>query len=190
MKRYLTIFIVMILTIVFLLFTITINAITNVEQSEESANSLVKLKVLTGYPDGSLKLDNKIRRSEFLTLIIKMLDYEKDTIVNNITIKFKDIDKTHWAYNNFKIAIKNNLVAGYPDNTILPNNNVTYAEALVITIRALGYEKSLVGKWPNNVLTKAEELGLNKNLKLEQNKQLTRGEASIILFNSLTVNLK
>jgi len=35
------------------------------------------------------------------------------------------------------------LVSGYPDNTIAPDNDVTYAEALAVVIRALGYEKTL-----------------------------------------------
>jgi hypothetical protein len=155
---------------------------------EKNAESLVKLGILKGYEDGSLKLENKIKRSEFITLVVNLLGYDKDTMLDDIEITFSDISDTHWAYNNVKLSIKYSLVSGYPDNTIAPDKDVTYAEALAVVIRALDYESTLKGEWPTNVVDKALELNLNENLDLSPNKQITRGEMSTIVYNALTVS--
>ena len=176
-----------------LIFSIMVGFVTSVSASnsailENNANSLVKLGIMKGYEDGTLKLNNKIKRSEFITLVVKMMAYDKDTNLDSTKISFKDLKNKHWAYTNIRVALKYKLVAGYPDNTIAPDKDVTYAEALAVVIRALGYEKTLTGKWPTNVTNKGTELGLNKNLSLEANHQLTRGEMSAIVYNALTVN--
>lgn len=189
MKRYLKFFVILAV-----IFSILSNiGVTHADSSEitimeENANTLVNLGIMKGYEDGSLRLNNKIKRSEFITLVVKMMAYDKDTNLANTKITFKDLAKNHWAYTNIGLALKYELIAGYPDNTIAPDKDVTYAEALAVVIRALGYEKSLEGKWPNNVVNKGAELKLNKNLSIDPNQALTRGEMSVIIYNALTVN--
>lgn len=185
MKKFLSI--ITILTTLILLIS-NAGAISDASIIEKSANSLVKLGIMKGYEDGTLRLDNKIKRSEFITLVVKMMAYDKDSDLDSTKISFKDLKAKHWAYTNIRVALKYELVAGYPDNTIAPDKDVTYAEALAVVIRALGYEKTLTGKWPNNVVNKGVELGLNNNLDLEPNHPLSRGEMSTIVYNALTVN--
>lgn len=176
-----------ILMLSIVLCTQSIYSATDSKLIQEKAEALVNLGILKGYEDGSLKLENKIKRSEFITLVVKLNGYDKDTLLDDIKINFKDINNKHWAYNNIKLSVKYNLVAGYPDNTIAPDKNVTYAEALAVVIKALGYESTLKGKWPKNVIDKATELNINKNLNLNADQQLTRGEMSLIVYNALTV---
>lgn len=173
--------------IIMIFINITLIGSADKTVQDTNAKTLVKLGIMKGYEDGSLKLENKIKRSEFITLVVNLLGHDKDKDLNGITLKFKDITKKHWAFNNIKLAIKHNLVSGYPDNTIGPDKNVTYAEALAVVIRALGYESSLKGKWPENVINKAKELNLNKNIDIKASQQLTRGNMSIIVYNALTV---
>jgi len=155
-----------------------------------SSNALVKLQLMRGDEKGNLNLKNKVTRAEFVTLVIRMLGYDKTSDTKDVNISFKDIAQKHWAYNNIKIAVKYGLIKGYTDNTVRPNDNVTFTEARAILIRALGYENTMSGKWPDNVINKAEELGLNRNLDLPKDKQITRGEASVLIYNSLTVDFK
>lgn len=154
---------------------------------EKCAKALVKLDLLRGDQNGNLKLKDKITRCEFITLVIRMLGLENDTGIQDIELKFKDISEKHWAYNNIKIAYKHKLITGYDDNTIRPNNYVTFTEARAVLIRALGYENTMEGKWPDNVINKSAELGLNKNLNLPKDKEMTRGETAVLIFNSLMV---
>lgn len=192
MKKYMSFTLIFLL--IFSLSTTYLYAQNEQEQFKEardsSAEALVKLNILKGYEDGTLRLDNKILRSEFITLVVRLKGYHHDADIDDIKINFKDIEEKHWAYDNIKLAVKYNIVTGYPDNTIAPNNNVTYAEALAVLINALGYEDTLEGDWPDNVVEKATELKLDTNLDIEANTQITRGEMSIMIYNALTVPLK
>lgn len=192
MKKYMSFTLIFLL--IFSLSTTYLYAQNEQEQFKEardsSAEALVKLNILKGYEDGTLRLDNKILRSEFITLVVRLKGYHHDADIDDIKINFKDIEEKHWAYDNIKLAVKYNIVTGYPDNTIAPNNNVTYAEALAVLINALGYEDTLDGDWPDNVVEKATELKLDTNLDIEANTQITRGEMSIMIYNALTVPLK
>ncbi|HHX18754.1 MAG TPA: S-layer homology domain-containing protein [Clostridium sp.] len=192
MKKYISFFLISLL--IFSFSTTCLNAQENAEDfkkiRDNCAEALVKLNILKGYEDGTLRLDNKILRSEFITLVVRLKGHHHDADINSIRINFKDIEEKHWAYNNIKLAVKHGIVTGYPDNTIKPNNNVTYAEALAVVINALGYEDTLEGDWPDNVIKKATELNLDRNLNLEANTQITRGDMSIIIYNALSIPLK
>jgi hypothetical protein len=170
-------------------FIMPFNSFAEQNLQNDCAKALVSLKIMQGYEDGSLRLQNKIKRSEFVTLIVKMLGYDKDTDVSNVKVDFKDIKKSHWAYNYARLAVKYKLVVGSPDKKFSPDNYITYSEALTVLIRSLGYESTLQGKWPENVLNKATEIDLNNNLNLPNNKQITRGDMSVMVYNSLTINL-
>ncbi len=180
---------IIVLTVISVLL-VSVNVYADTDLQNERAQALVNLKIMQGYEDGSLRLQNKIKRSEFVTLVVKMLGYDKDTDVNNITVDFNDIKKSHWAYSYARLSVKYKLIVGTPDKKFSPDSYITYAEALTILIRSLGYEGTLQGSWPDNVLNKAIQLGLNKNLdELQNSHQITRGEMSVIVYNSLTVNL-
>lgn len=188
MKKKCLISIFLILIIMSSLFFTEVYAAVDSDLQNHDAFALVKLKVMTGYPDGSLKLQNNIKRSEFITLVVRMLGYDKDSDISAVVMPFKDITKSHWAYSNIKVALKYKLMSGYPDNTIGPEKNVTYAETLTVLLRALGYQYSLTGKWPDNVVNKSSQLAITKNISLPNDKQMTRGEISVLIYNSLTTD--
>lgn len=171
-----------------LLFIIPVNASSSADLQNSTAQALHKLKILQGDDDGNLRLQDKIKRSEFITLMVRILGYENEPGLDNISIPFKDISKEHWAYNYVRISYKYGLVDGYPDRTIAPDSYITLAEAQTVLVKALGYKDALTGSWPDNVIAKASQLGIGKNLDIQSSKQLTRGEASILVSNSLTVN--
>lgn len=189
MKKLFT-FSILMLIIVCMTFAATSSISAENDLELQSANIMVKLDLLKGYEDGSLGLENNIKRSEFITLVNRSFGLVDSTDLNGYKINFTDIAVKHWAYDHIRIAVKNKLVTGYPDKTIRPDNNVTYAEALTVIVKALGYESALKGSWPNNVLDKAKELKLTTNLDLASNKPITRGEMCVIVYNALTVNFK
>lgn len=177
------------LFVILLLFLVFFNTIPNFASSqEESCQLLMKLGILKGYPDGSLKLENKLTRSEFITVIIRAKGYDKNTDVSNCNIQFEDVDPDHWANKNIKIAVRKNLIKGYTDNTFRPDKNVSYAEALTIILNVTGHSKELSGTWPNSVVDKATNLGLTNGLNLPPNKLITRGEMCQALFNVVVMN--
>lgn len=174
------------LTIMMLLVSFPASAAVDPAVIDTSSKALVKLKIMQGDLSGNLKLDSSVTRCEFVTMVIRMMGY--NTNIEDVNLEFKDIDQKHWAYNYMKIAVKNKLINGYTDNTVRPDNVVNYAEAQAILLRALGYDDTLTGDWPDNVLNKSSELNLNKNISLDKAKPLTRGEASVLIYNSLTID--
>lgn len=154
---------------------------------DNSADVLVKMGILNGYPDGTLKLENNITRAEFCSLIIRMVGKNQVPLTN----KFSDIKESHWAYGVINRAAELGYLRGYEDGTFRPSNNITYAESCSILINMLGYKDEVVGEWPTNVTEKAKELGISKNLEeLEASYTMTRGEISVMLVNSMHVNFK
>ncbi|HHW00930.1 MAG TPA: S-layer homology domain-containing protein [Clostridiaceae bacterium] len=160
------------------------------ELIQTSSSALVSLGIMKGDEKGNLKLNDRITRCEFVALVNRMMDFENNTNVDNIELPFKDIKKKHWAYNTLRVALKRELINGYPDNTVRPDATVNFAEANAILIRALGHHKTLTGNWPDNVLNKSRELSISKGVELDKYKELTRGEASVLIYNSLTVDIK
>ncbi|MDO8685622.1 MAG: S-layer homology domain-containing protein [Clostridiales bacterium] len=183
--------------ILLIIFTIlpppaAVNAEVSAEAIKNSSVVLVKLKVLQGDAKGNLNLNNKIKRSEFFTLVVRMLGYDReknDSATTPDALSFTDISPKHWSYNYFVAAYRHGLVKGYTDGTVKPDKYVTYAEALTVILRALGYNKELsAGEWPASALLLAKEKAIDKEVVLPKDKQLTRGETSVIIYNSLTVS--
>ena len=158
---------------------------------DDCGDILVKMNLLAGYPDGTLKLENNITRAEFSVLIMKMLGYNSDNIILESNKKFSDLKENHWARKSIIKATELKFLNGYDDNTFRPSNNLTYAECCAILVNVLGYNSDMKGAWPNNVMNMAEKLSLNKKLSKKESKDLvTRGEVAIMLVNSLNVEVK
>ncbi|HOJ11732.1 MAG TPA: S-layer homology domain-containing protein [Clostridiales bacterium] len=175
------------ITLIAIFFTLSTYASGDI--INESSDALVNLEILLGDGKGNLNLNNNVTRCEFVTLVNRMMGYDEDELPKNLTIPFKDIDQKHWAYKNVKIALNYGLIKGYLDNTLKPDNYVSRVEAEAILVRALGYENKVVEKWPKGIIDKSSELGINKNLDINQDKLLTRGEACVLIYNALSVTL-
>ena len=158
---------------------------------DDCGEVLVKMNLLTGYPDGTLKLENNITRAEFAVLVMKMLGHTPDNIVLDSKKEFSDLKSTHWARKSVIKATELGYLNGYEDNTFRPSNNLTYAECCAVIINILGYNSDMKGVWPNNVINMAKELGVDNKLTEKASKDLvTRGEVAIMLVNSLSVEVK
>jgi len=163
----------------------------NTSMEEICAQALVNLKIMMGDENGNLKLGNDITRCEFITLVNRMMAYEyedeDETGMAQVKVPFTDITEKHWAYKNILIALKHSLIKGYTDNTIRPDNKISFIEAKAVILRAFGYDE-VNGKWPDSIIEKSKDIGLNKNLNIPEDKLITRGEAAILIYNALTVN--
>ncbi len=156
---------------------------------EDSADTLNKMKILNGYEDGSLRLKNNITRAEICALIMNMLALEVDESLSN---RFSDVKEGAWYYNSINKVAELGYIKGYAeDGTFRPSNNITFAESCAIMINVLGYEANPEEVWPNNVISKAKELGITEGLKntLEASYKMTRGEISVMLVNSMNIKV-
>ena len=149
---------------------------------------LASLDLLHGDARGNLKLSNKMKRSEFITLVNSSMSYDVKSDAGTVKIKYKDITSKHWAYNDIMAAAAHGIIKAYGDNTIRPDKYVIDSEALEIVLKALGYLNSDSEADPAEILEKASGTGLSKNCVLAPDKQLTRGEAAILIYNALTID--
>lgn len=172
--------------IISILLTGRANAAAAPSLQDICSAALIKLDIMHINTKGSLKLKNKIKRCEFIAMVNSAMSYDPAD-AKDIKIKFKDISAKHWAYNDIKTAVGHDLINAYKDNTIRPDKNITNSEALDIMIRALGYGKTISAAQPEKVVEKAAELGLSNGAELPPGSLVTCGEASIMVYNALTV---
>lgn len=86
--------------------------------------------------NGSFNPDLAITRAE---LVVLMCEYSKMSTPFELHDKvFNDMSVTHWAYQYIHTAEQNGWVAGYPDDTFRPENEITRAEVTVMINRVLG----------------------------------------------------
>ena len=72
------------------------------------------------------------------------------------------------------------------------NTPVTYAEAITMCLRVLGYAKEVerVGTWPTNYIAKAQDLKLMKDIEFSSyNDGAKRGDIAILIWNMLRTNM-
>lgn len=155
-----------------------------------AGNQLKQIGILKGYTDGSLKLEKPISRAEVATIMVRVRGYE-DSVINLEGRAFTDVAVGNWAYLNIQNAYKLEIIQGYPDLSFKPLNNISYAEVIAIMINTLGYKGQVEGTWPENYINKAKELGvIPGNSNVDPTKIITRGEMSLIVWDTLLVKLE
>lgn len=111
---------------------------------------------------------------------------------------FKDVAKSHWAYESIKQVAEKGLVTGYEDGTYKPSAQVTRAEFATFLSRVFDGNDRTPSKfsdvgashWANDAIQEGLAVGFIKasdfsNNRFEPNKAMTRGEMSRWLANGL-----
>ena len=110
--------------------------------------------ILSGYPDGTFRPDNKITRAELATMAARFLESIKEGYHGED--HFTDIDDS-WANEFINIAAENGLINGYPDGSFKPDQLITRAEAMTVINRLLERKPDkdhlleYMIEWPDNM---------------------------------------
>ncbi len=155
---------------------------------EKTVKRLEALGLVAGYGNGEYGVDRTITRAEFATLVVRARGLEQGAKLAQFQSNFVDVKSSDWFAGFVNVASGQEIVKGYADKSFKPAAQVTYAEAVAMIIRALGYEPTVKGQWPNNYIAKASELGIAKNVATPNN-AATRGDVFKMLDNALRVNL-
>ncbi len=154
---------------------------------ENDTKKLIALGILTGYEDGTIKPDNKITRAEFAAIVTRELDLVS---VGMGTTPFKDVPATFWGSGVINLAYGKGIIKGYPDGTFKPDANVTYAEAITMLVRMLGYEPALKnGSWPATPLAVGSSSGVSKGVNAVANEAASRGDVIKMAANALEADI-
>ena len=98
--------------------------------AEPFINALVAKDIIKGYPDGTFKPDRPVTRAEFAALLNKAFDLQPTKAAR----KFKDVPTNYWAAAVIQKASQAGFIAGYPNGTFAPNQNISRIQSLVALV--------------------------------------------------------
>ena len=157
----------------------------------EAVGILSNLGILQGFEDGTFRPGETVTRAQMAAVICRMLDYEETAQGNGGNTVFSDVSASHWASGYINVAQQIGVINGYGDGTFLPENEVTYEQAVKMIVCALGYELAAKSKggYPTGYLSIASSEGINKNAGGKVGSPASRQTIAILVYNSLEVRL-
>lgn len=128
--------------------------------AEQYIEKAVNQGIIKGYADGNFLPDEKVSRSEFISMINRAL---KNTSTGGIG--FNDVQRDAWYYTDVSKAVTAGFVSGFDDGSFRPNHKITRQEAAVILARIVptyGYSANLrnfkdygdIGSWAYTAIGK------------------------------------
>ncbi len=140
----------------------------------DNANEIVRLCVL-GLLDGkAIEPDRPITRAEFSELLCKAL---KLTVKPEKKAAFLDVPTTHWAGASIETIVKLGLISPKDHSRFDPEGNLSYAEVATCLLKLVGRAPK-TGKWPDNCLKEAENIGLQTaTCRIEDSGEIQRANA-------------
>lgn len=159
---------------------------------------IIDKKLVEGYEDGTYGLDKNIKRSEITRLLV--LANGNEALAKQLQGSMKiysDVDAKHWA--NGVISVGTTvpsdangiaMLAGYPDGSFKPENDVTYAELakmlVVLAKKDLTADMVKNAKWATSWMTWAAQLGILDDVNVvDSNKAANRADAFTMIYNAL-----
>ena len=157
----------------------------------EKAQVLQLLEVMNGDENGNLNLDAPVTRAEFVKMAVCASVNKDSAGQSSATSLFPDVTNAHWAIGYVSTAIKAGLVSGYLDGTFRPENTVKLEEAVIISLKLLGYTNDdFQGSYPDAQLAKYHEIDLDTGMTASRGDTLTRLDCMRLLYNTLCTKTK
>ena len=112
----------------------------DVSTSSPSYTAILTLSnsgIISGYPDGAFRPDANVTRAEAAAIINRVLKKQPTNLS-----AFGDVPESAWFAADVAAVKELGIIAGYPDGTFRPNNNMTRAEMAVILQKAFNLQVS------------------------------------------------
>lgn len=148
------------------------------------------LGLMTSYPDGTFKPNDKVRR---MSLVIDLLSIDPLPAPKAKKLPFKDVTPRKWFSSLLGTAYSEKLARGYPDKTFKPWKSATRLEGIIFAVRYARYDLPEVLErpyediparyWAIKEITAAKEKSMLEFVseKLDPKKNLTRAELAAVL---------
>lgn len=148
---------------------------------QEAIEFIQSRQIVSGYPDGTFRANNTINRAELLTIIVGQK-------YKNLSSKdcFSDVKAAEWYAKFVCKGRELGIVAGYPDGSFRPEQNVSFVEALIMLQRAHNISiNTSATYWFENSVRKASEMnGIPLDIILFDTK-ITRGQMAEMMTRIL-----
>lgn len=99
---------------------------------------LAQRGIIAGFPDGSFRPEEPVTRAQYAAMINKA--FQKAP--KNSAARFTDVPSSYWASSAIQKAYATGFLAGYPNNTFRPNQNIPREQVLVSLANGLDYKAS------------------------------------------------
>lgn len=159
---------------------------------EEAAYLLGALNIMVGDKDtGNFRPEDGILRSEFAKVSVAMAGLTEVALNSQKPTRFPDVVENHWATGYINVADTQNYIIGDDTGSFRPDDKITFAEAVTIIIRLLGYEPAAKenGGYPTGYLVTAAQNGLLNGINQAPNEEASRGVVAQLAYNALTINI-
>jgi len=157
----------------------------------KAVERLAALGIVNGMEDGKYHPELKVTREQFAKLLVESLGLGTAANAAMGSTSFSDVEAARWSAGYVNVASGQGLIKGYPDGTFGPAKEVTYAEALTMLVRALGYkDEFLPGSWPGNYVAKAASLGITSGVNFSADSVTAdRGSVAVMVNNTLDAKI-
>ncbi len=95
--------------------------------------------IVNGYPDGTFRPDENLNRAEAVKILLIGNDLSVEAGVSHA---FSDVVEGAWFRDFVATAAKRGIVKGYADGSFKPDNKISRAEFLKVSILTAGFEVS------------------------------------------------
>lgn len=190
MKRIIAVMLLAIMLVGMVSASISVSA-SSQEVETGILGLLSELGIMSGDPDGNLRLDDYVSRAEFTKIAVAASSY-KNSVATNLSISpFPDVTFRHWAAPYVRVGITGGIVSGYPDGTFKPEDTVLYEEAITMLLRVLGYTDSDFGvSWPSGQIGLANNLDMTDDVECGAGQIMNRRQVAQLVYNTLKTKQK
>jgi hypothetical protein len=164
----------------------------NIDDSKvvKAVERLAAFGIIDGMDDGQYHPELEVTREQFAKVLVDALGLGSAAAAAQGGTQFADVEAGRWSAGYVNVAVGQGILKGYPDGTFKPANKVTYAEAVTMLVRALGYQDAfLPGSWPGNYVAKAAEEGITKDVVFAPTGVADRGSMAVMVDNTLDADV-
>ena len=152
---------------------------------ETAISALWDLGIVSGMEPDKYEPEGPVTRAQMAALIVRSLGKAQEAeMLMEVASEYSDVPSNHWARGVIALASRMSIVKG-DAGRFSPSDQVNYAQAATMLVRALGYESQVTGGYPTGYVVKANEIGLLKDVKFVLNSPVNRAEAARLLFNAI-----
>lgn len=165
--------------------------------AEKTIDMFLKLNIIKGYTDGTVKPNQTITRAEFVGILSRIFDVQGTS-----TVAFKDVTGNNWAKTAIEQFAAAGVINGYSNGEFKPNQTITREEMVIVLSRLINLKSvasdaskggfsDVQGAKAADSIQQAAQAGIisgagNGTFAPEGN--ATRAEALTIILNVLNLN--
>ncbi len=164
--------------------------------AEQSIKSLAAKHIVSGVDDRHYEPNRSITRAEFVTLLMRAIDWKGNAEVKAAANTFKDVAVSQYYSEPVNRAASLGIISGY-NGAFRPNDRITREEAVVAMMRSDHFfklavsskdeihfsDRSEISTWASEAVSQASSLGLvegNAN-RFNPKRSVTRAEVAVMI---------